>query len=113
MWGGSAPGKGPNHRAGCRVRTGTTPPLTSHEPGCAEVMGHPQDPVAWAFSEHLLAKEPRASNSLEPLKALTTAQLTPCKPFEALPSNLLCIFWSDLNQSSRNYPSRYSLRWLP
>lgn len=63
-------------------------------------------PGVWAFSEHLLAKQQSASNSLESLKALTTAQLTPCKPFEGLPSNLLCIFWSDLNQTSRNYPSR-------
>lgn len=83
---------------------GTTLPPTSHEPSHAEVTGHRQDPVVQAFSEHLPAKEPSASNSLEPLKALTTAQLTPCKSFEALPSNLLCIFWSDLNQTSRNYP---------
>lgn len=88
----------------CRVCIRTAPPPTSHEPSYAEVTGHRQDPVVWAFSENLPAKEPSASNSLEPLKALTTAQLTPCKPFEALPSNLLCIFWSDLNQTSRNYP---------
>lgn len=102
MWGGSAPGKGPTCMQG--VCVGTAPPPTSHEPSCAGVTGHRQDPVVWAFSEHLPAKERSASNSSEPLKALTTAQLAPCKRFEALPSNLLCIFWSDLNQTSRNYP---------
>lgn len=90
----------------CKICFRTTPPPTSSEPGLTEVIGHHQDPMSGLSRNDSLPRNESASNSLEPLKALTTAQLAPCKPFEALPSNLLCIFWSDLNQTCRNYPSR-------